>query len=207
MKNISTIRSETSTQSFAAFETLTRTSKSKMNSNNSSKSSGSSREASSRMEEINAKDWYLSEKLAKDYNRTFNNQKPRSQNFKLHLQGTLNSAEPQAKENKIQKRFQKHQELRLRDFQSNINTLPNPENIPQKEFVEKEFLISPKHKAAVSAKIYESFYFKPASIESKENQLPQEYQTYKNSAKQFEFPNKRKDFSKHQFMFYSNNIF
>jgi hypothetical protein len=206
MKNISSIRSETSTHSFAAFETQTKTTKSKTDSNNSSKTSGL-REAPSRMDEINAKDWYLSEKLARDYNRTFNNQKPRSQNFKLHLEGTYKLVDPEANEKKLQAKFQKYKELRVRDFQSNINTLPNPENVPTKECVEKEFLLSPKQKSALSTKIYESFYFKPSTIESKENELPKQYQTYKKDAKQFEFPNKRKDLSRHYFMFYSNNIF
>jgi hypothetical protein len=207
MKNVLSLRTDTSNQSFAAFDTQAKTSKSKISSVNSSLSKGSSKDQSSRMEEINAKDWHLSEKLAKDYDRTFNNVKPRSLNFQMNVRGSHNFVNFKAEEQKLKTKFEKHRELRVRDFQSNINTLPNPENLPSKNVIEKEFPISPKQKFMLSTKIYESFYFKPSSVATKENEVPQDYRTYKNSAKQFELPNRKKDLAKHNFIFHGNNVF
>ena len=118
MKHTASPRSEASTQSFAAFDTQSKNFRSKLSGGNVSKCSGKSKASLPREEEIDAKSWKLSEKLGKEYDRTFNNNKTRSQNFVLNQTGSLNTLiiSTEKDDNKSLMKFEKHRILRTRDF-------------------------------------------------------------------------------------------
>lgn len=209
MKNTYSPKSELSTQSYPAFETQTRSYKAQKpnSSTNTTKTFSSTRSGMSRTDEVNIAKWNLSEKISREYDRNFNGQRLRSPNFKINLVGTLSMTNQD--ENKNSK-FEKHKDLRVRDFSSNINTLPNSDHALPKKATEVEFLTSPKHRTVLSSLTNDTFYFKASSNSSivSENTGKEQFRAYNNrTVKQFELPNRKKNTERELFLFHSPRNF
>jgi hypothetical protein len=168
---------------------------------------GSPKSSISRFEEIDTKTWHLTERLAREHDRTFNNQNRRSSNYVFNQMGTnpFFNAE-QENISKIKSKYEHHKDKRTRDFQSNILTLPNPKCSDLKDNTEKIFATSPKHPSIMTIKTGESFYFKAATATLSDH-LPDEFKTYQKSIKQFDISNKRRNDARHNLIFHSTNVF
>ena len=110
----------------------------------------------------------------------------------------------EAKDKQMQAKFDRHKDLRARDFGSNIVTLTSPKNSLQKPLKENIFANTKTAPSAFGKKNLQSFYFKPeATVEKESKQIG----SYNRDTKEFNHPYKKGDYGIHDFIFHGNKIF